>query len=343
MERVLKQFNATKFIVKSKVVKIKMEIKMKNLMFEIISGKRVTKEEALELFGYESEDLFLASSKIRKKYKGNKIKVCSIINAKSGKCSENCKFCAQSTFNKTDVKVYPLVDTEKIKEVSTRALENVGCFGIVSSGNSLNDEEISKLCEMFKTHKKVSHLGVSIGKISDETFIKLKEAGIKKMHHNLETSENFYPNICSTHSYQERVDTLKRAKKFGFELCSGGLFGMGESLKDRIDLAFTLKELGSDSVPMNFFMPIKGTALAHLPTMMPIEILKTIAVFRIILQNPDIMICGGRELHLRDIQSWIFQAGANGMMTGGYLTTNGRDIAADKQMIKDLGLELEIE
>jgi biotin synthase len=161
------------------------------------------------------------------------------------------------------------------------------------------------------------------------------------MHHNLETSANFYPNICSTHSYQERIDTLKRAKSFDFELCSGGLFGIGESLKDRVDLAFTLKEIGSDSVPMNFFMPIKGTALEHLPAMKPIEILKTLAIFRIILQTPDIMVCGGREINLRDLQSWIFQAGANGTMAGGYLTTNGRDIVTDKQMIKDLDLELE--
>ena len=313
---------------------------MEDLTIEIANGKQITKEEALKFFDFELEDIFLASAKIRRKYKGDKVKVCSIINAKSGQCSEDCKFCAQSAFNKTDVKVYSLVDTEKINEISIKALENVGCFGIVSSGNSLNDVEIEKLCEMFKKHKKVSHLGVSIGRISDENFLKLKKAGIKKMHHNLETSENFYPNICSTHSYQERVDTIKRAKKFGFEICSGGLFGMGESFKDRVDLAFTLKELGSDSVPMNFLMPIKGTALEHLPTMTPVEILKTIAVFRIILQTPDIMICGGREVNLRDLQSWIFQAGANGLMTGGYLTISGRDITSDKQMIKDLDLEI---
>ncbi|MDR0617587.1 MAG: biotin synthase BioB [Endomicrobium sp.] len=314
---------------------------MDSLVLELLDGKQIKKDEALRLFDLDIEDLFLVSSKIRKKYKGNKVKVCSIINAKSGQCSENCKFCAQSTFNKTDVKVYPLVDTEKIKEISTKALDNVGCFGIVSSGNSLDDNEIEKLCEMFKRHKKVSRLGVSIGRISDESFKKLKEAGIKKMHHNLETSENFYPNICSTHSYKERIDTIKKAKNFGFEICSGGLFGIGESLKDRIDLAFTLKELDSDSVPMNFFMPIKGTSLEHLPVMRPIEILKTIAIYRIILQTPDIMVCGGREMHLRDLQSWIFQAGANGMMTGGYLTITGRDIITDRQMVKDLDMELE--
>jgi biotin synthase len=316
---------------------------MQNSLIEIINGRCPTKNEALNLFDLEIEDLCFVAAKLRKKYKGNKVKICSIINAKSGQCSEDCKFCAQSSFNKTDVKVYPLLDTEKIKEVSEKALENVGCFGIVSSGNALNDNEIGKLCEMFKQHKKTSQLGISIGRISDESFRKLKNAGIKRMHHNLETSESFYKNICSTHTYQERIDTLKRAKKFGLELCSGGLFGIGESLKDRVALAFTLKEIGSDSVPMNFFMPIKGTALEHLPTMKPIEILKTIAIFRIVLQTPDIMVCGGREVNLRDLQSWIFQAGANGMMTGGYLTTNGRDIITDKKMINDLGLEFQYE
>ncbi|MDR0723607.1 MAG: biotin synthase BioB [Endomicrobium sp.] len=316
---------------------------MGNLMFEVINDKQISKEDALSLFNLNLEDLLFMACKIRKKHKGNSVKVCSIINAKSGQCSQDCKFCAQSSFNKTDVKVYPLLDNNKIKEASYKALENVGCFGIVSSGNSLNDQEIEQLCQMFKKHNKVSHLGVSIGKISDETFIKLKNSGITKIHHNLETSENFFPNICSTHSYQERIQTLKKAKKHGFKLCSGGLFGIGESLKDRIDLAFTLKEIGSNSVPMNFFIPIKGTVLEHLPVIKPIEILKTIAIFRIILKTPDIMICGGREMHLRDLQSWIFQAGANGMMTGGYLTTNGRDIVADRQMIKDLDMQLETE
>jgi biotin synthase len=312
-------------------------------MFEVINGKQISKEDALSLFNLDIENLFFMSSKIRKKYKGNNVKVCSIINAKSGQCSQDCKFCAQSSFNKTDVKVYPLLDNNKIKEVSYKALENVGCFGIVSSGNSLNNQEVERLCQMFKEHEKVSRLGISIGNISDETFIKLKNAGITKIHHNLETSENFYPNICSTHSYQERVETLKRAKKYGFKLCSGGLFGIGETLKDRIDLAFTLKEICSDSVPMNFFMPIKGTALQHLPTMKPLEILKTISIFRIILKTPDIMVCAGREIHLRDLQSWIFQAGANGMMTGGYLTTSGRDIISDRKMVTDLDMQLETE
>ncbi|MDR1195782.1 MAG: biotin synthase BioB [Endomicrobium sp.] len=314
---------------------------MEKLILEIVDGRQVNEDEVLKLFDFDIEELFLAATKLRKKYKGNKVKICSIINAKSGQCSEDCKFCAQSAHHKTSVNVYPLVSNEKIEEVSNKALENAGCFGIVSSGNNLTDEEIDRLCDLLQKHKKADHFGASVGHLSDESLLKLKNAGLKKLHHNLETSESFFPNICTTHSYEERKDTIKRAKALGYEICSGGLFGMGESVKDRVELAFTLKDLGADSVPMNFLMPVKGTALENVVPLMPTEILKTIAVFRIILQTPDIMICGGREINLRDLQSMIFYAGANGTMSGGYLTTWGRDPQADKQMIKDLGLEID--
>ncbi|MDR2191367.1 MAG: biotin synthase BioB [Endomicrobium sp.] len=314
---------------------------MNTLLLEAANGKQVTKEEALSFFERDVEELFYAASKMRKKFKGNKIKICSIINAKSGQCLEDCKFCAQSAHHKTDASVYPLVSNEKIEEVSNKALENAGCFGIVSSGNSLTDEEIDRLCELLKKHKKSDHFGASIGYLSDANLKKLKEAGLKKLHHNLETSEAFFPQICSTHTYKERKDNIKRAKALGYEICSGGLFGIGETLQDRVDLAFTLKELGADSVPMNFLMPVKGTALENAKPLKPIEILKTIAVFRIILQTSDIMICGGREINLRDLQSMIFFAGANGTMSGGYLTAWGRNPADDKQMIKDLELEID--
>ena len=314
---------------------------MNKLLSEILNGKQITNAEAskaLLLFDCDIEELFYAASKIRKKFKGNKVKICSIINAKSGKCGEDCKFCAQSVHHKTGVSVYPLVLNEKIEEAADKAFEHAGCFGIVSSGNTLTDEEIERLCLLFKKHKKPEGFSVSIGHISDENLKKLKEAGLKKMHHNLETSETFFPKICSTHSYEERKSTIKRAKALGYKICSGGLFGIGESPRDRIELAFILKELGADSIPMNFFIPIKGTALENSAPLSPIEILKTIAVFRIILQTPDIIICGGRETNLRDLQSMIFSAGANGIMTGGYLTTNGRKAETDLQMIKDMEL-----
>jgi biotin synthase len=309
------------------------------LISDIINGGQITKEGALRLFDFDIEDLLYAATKIRKKYKGGKVSICSIINAKSGQCGEDCKFCAQSAFNKTEVKVYPLAEPAKIARSADKALENAACFGIVSSGNYLNEKEIGSLCEMFKSYKNVEKLSVSIGRLSDGILLKLKEAGIKKIHHNLETSGGFFPKICSTHTYNERIDTIKRAKAAGFKICAGGLFGIGETLNDRIDLAFTLKELDVESVPMNFFIPVKGTELEKAKPLSAIEILKIIAIFRIILQKQDIVICGGREVNLRDLQPMIFAAGANAIMSGGYLTTGGRDTETDLKMIEDLGLE----
>ncbi|MCL1971897.1 MAG: biotin synthase BioB [Endomicrobia bacterium] len=316
---------------------------MEKILENAINGNEISKEEALLLFNLEAEDLFYAATKIRKKYKGDKVKICSIINAKSGQCSEDCKFCAQSAFNKTEVKVYPLVSIDNIKESANKAIAaGAACFGIVSSGNYLNEEEADSLCEMFKNYKNVEKLSVSIGRLSEEILLKLKKVGIKKIHHNLETSGEFFPKICSTHTFAERTETIKRAKALGFKICAGGLFGVGESFRDRVELAFALKELDVESVPMNFFIPVKGTALEGAEPLSAIEILKTISIFRLILQKQDIIICGGREINLRDLQSMIFAAGANGMMSGGYLTTDGRNIEKDIQMIKDLGLETDL-
>ena len=315
---------------------------MDKILERIINSEEITKEEALKLYDLEQKELFFAASKIRVKHKNNKIKICSIINAKSGQCGENCKFCAQSAFSNTSVEVYPLKTPETIVDCAKNAIDNkAGCFGIVSSGNYLNESEVDALCDAFKKEPDAGKISVSIGRLSESILVKLKRAGINKIHHNLETSENYFPNVCTTHTFNERVETIKKAKALGFKICSGGLFGIGESRQDRISLAFVLKELEVESVPMNFFIPIKGTPLEKVEKLHPEEILKTISIFRIILQKQDIMVCGGREVNLGDFQSLIFQAGANGMMSGGYLTTGGSDIDTDMRMIEDLGLEIE--
>lgn len=318
---------------------------MDNILENIVNGNKapvITKEEALKLYNLELEDLLFAASKVRKNNKGGKVKICSIINAKSGQCGENCKFCAQSAFSNTNVEVYPLKTPDTIVDCAKNAIDKkAGCFGIVSSGNYLNEEEIDVLCDTFKKNPNVSKISVSIGRLTESVLVKLRRAGVNKIHHNLETSERFFPNICTTHTFAERVETIKKAKALGFKICSGGLFGIGESPADRIDLAFVLKELEVESVPMNFFIPIKGTPLENVKRLSPEEILKTISIFRLILPQQDIMICGGREVNLRDLQAMIFQAGANGMMSGGYLTTGGRDQETDLKMIEDLGLEVE--
>ncbi len=183
----------------------------------------------------------------------------------------------------------------------------------------------------------------SLGNLTPDMIRQLKEAGLTRYHHNLETSENFFPHVCSTHSYQERLDTVRLIKRAGLELCCGGIFGLGEDMGDRLELAFTLRELGADSVPLNFLTPISGTPLeAQLP-LIPREILKIIALYRFILPDKDIKVCGGREANLRDLQSWIYYAGANGSLLGNYLTTTGKPAAEDLQMIKDLGLQASLD
>lgn len=311
-------------------------------MKKILEKEQITKKEALSLYELELEELFAAASKIKEASKGKKVKICSIINAKSGKCSENCKYCAQSVFNNTNVENYPLKEPKVIVDSARSAIgKKAGCFGIVSSGNYLNEKEIDSLCDAFRQNPNVSKISLSIGRLSENILIKLRRAGINKIHHNLETSESFFPNICTTHTFAERVGTIKKAKALGFKICSGGLFGIGESRQDRIDLAFTLKELEPESVPMNFFIPIKGTPLENMEPLPPEEILKTISIFRLILQKQDIIICGGREVNLKGLQYMVFQAGANGIMSGGYLTTSGNDQLTDIKMIEDLGLEVE--
>lgn len=311
-------------------------------MKKILEKEQITKKEALSLYELELEELFAATSKTKEASKGKKVKICSIINAKSGKCSENCKYCAQSVFNNSNVENYPLKEPKVIVDSARSAIgKQAGCFGIVSSGNYLNEKEIDSLCDAFRQNPNVSKISLSIGRLSENILIKLRRAGINKIHHNLETSESFFPNICTTHTFAERVGTIKKAKALGFKICSGGLFGIGESRQDRIDLAFTLKELEPESVPMNFFIPIKGTPLENMEPLPPEEILKTISIFRLILQKQDIIICGGREVNLKGLQYMVFQAGANGIMSGGYLTTSGNDQITDIKMIEDLGLEVE--
>lgn len=315
---------------------------MEKKLEEIINNKELQKEEMLKLYDPDLKDLLKISTKMREKYKANKVKICSIINAKSGECGENCKFCAQSVFSKSDIKKYPFKSPEIIIDCAKSAIRNnAGCFGIVSSGNYLNEEEVDELCAALREYPDIGKISVSIGKLSESILVKLRRAGVNKIHHNLETSENYFPKICTTHTYNERVETIKLAKSLGFKICSGGLFGIGESRQDRIDLAFALKELDIESVPMNFLIPIKGTPLENSKPLDPEEILKTISIFRMILPEKDIIICGGREVNLKEFQPLIFQAGANGMMSGGYLTTSGNDINIDMEMLKDLNLELE--
>jgi len=290
-------------------------------------------------------DLMWAADRVRSFFKKDRVKFCSIVNAKSGVCSEDCKFCAQSVYHSTGVKRYPLLKEHEIFKAAKAAYRNkAGCFGIVTSGKGVEGaREIETICKAIKRVKKEFpglDCSVSLGVLKKDFLLALRRAGADKFHHNLETSEGYFPKICTTHTYKERRETIETAKKAGFKVCSGALFGLGEGRRDRLKLAFLLRDMEIESVPLNFLHPVKGTALEGATPLTPQEILRTVAIFRLILPKRDIKVCGGRAVNLRSLQGMIFFAGANGMMVGNYLTQPGQDPAADLQMIQDLGLRV---
>jgi len=306
----------------------------------------ITKKEALKIWSDSQNNpkpLYKIADELRQSFFGNKVELCSIINAKSGNCSENCSFCAQSAHNNAKAPTYPLVTIDEIVSSSEKAAKlNAHGFGIVTSGDCIDgSKELPQICDAVKRIRKQGLINpdASLGRLNTDMANRLKDSGLVRYHHNLETSEDFFKNICTTHSYKDRVKTVSIAKKTGFQVCCGGLFGLGETPAQRIDFAFMLKELGVDSVPLNFLIPIAGTPLEKQTVLNAEEILMTIAIFRIILKDKHIKVCAGRELNLKDRQSEIFSAGADGMMIGGYLTQGGNPPEQDLKMLKDLGLE----
>lgn len=315
-----------------------------NLAERVLNGGEVGRDEALWLAGDASfGELLFHANRLRETFQGDSVHICSIINAKSGACSENCKFCAQSAHHKTGAAVYPLVGKERmLNESGVAAERGADRFGIVTSGESAsaNRADFDRICAAARQIHQAGQVTpcVSIGKLSREDCEQLKAAGLERIHHNLETSERFYPEICTSHPFSERVETVRNAKAAGMQVCCGGIFGLGETWSDRVDLALLLHELAVDAVPLNFLMPLPGTPLADRELLPPREALRIVALFRFVLPQKEIKVCGGRDLVLRDLQSWIFRAGASGMMIGDYLTTRGRSVDDDLQMLADLGL-----
>jgi len=287
--------------------------------------------------------LFHGACRIRDHYTSHGVKLCAIVNAKSGCCPEDCAFCAQSALHKTQIEAYPLMEPRQILHKAQEA-EAMGArrFSIVTSGKALTEKELKKVAQALRLIKEETGLSLcaSLGMITPGTAHLLKEAGLSRYHHNLETAPSFFPQICTTHRYEEDLDTLRSAKAEGLEVCSGGIFGLGESPEQRVELAIQLREMEVDSVALNFLNPIPGTPLEKATSLPPLEILRSVALFRFILLDTDIRICGGREFGLRDLHPFIFWAGVNGIMIGNYLTTEGRDYRADLQMIHDLKLEV---
>lgn len=314
---------------------------------KVLSGGVISGEDASGLSAADGSDLHLLFSeagRIREHFFGRSVTLCSIINAKSGRCPENCAFCAQSAHNSASVATYPLVDEdEMVRCAAMAAADGASCYGIITSGTGISrGEELDRICAALRRIRTVSGIlpSCSLGIMNYETALVLKESGMVTYHHNLETARSFFPNICNTHEYDEDIETVRAAKRAGLKVCSGGIFGLGESFEQRIEMALTLRELDVDSIPVNFLDPVEGTRLAEANFLTPLECLKTIAVYRFLLPDRQIKVCGGRERNLRELQSWIFMAGASGMMTGNYLTKAGRNPETDRQLIRDLGLEV---
>ena len=314
----------------------------------VIAGGTITAAEALRLTEVQGTDrftLFAAASRVKERFVGPKVHLCAIINAKSGRCAENCAFCAQSAHFATTAPEFPLVEEEAIVAAARKAqVEGSRCFGIVPSGTGISaGQELERICRAVRRIRAETGItpACSLGIIDRATAELLAEAGVGTYHHNLETAESFFPNICTTHPYADDVATVRAAKEAGMRVCCGGILGLGETPAHWVELALTLRELAVESVPLNFLNPIPGTPLEGASNLTPLACLTAIALFRMVLPDRTISVCGGREQNLRDLQSWIFLAGASGTMIGNYLTTTGRPPEQDWQMLRDLGLEIE--
>lgn len=325
-----------------------MLLKISRLTEQVKNGEPPSVAQGMEILTARGAALtacLAGAHHLREDFFGNRIELCSIINAKSGRCPENCAFCAQSAHYTTDAPVYPLKRLEEIVAGAQQAeAEGSHCYGIVTSGARIDHGgEFETILAAIRTIREKCALApsASLGILDRKMAQALADAGCVTYHHNLETARSFFPQICSTHDYEEDVETIRIAKAAGMRVCSGGILGLGESLEQRIELAETLRQLEVNSVPLNFLNPIQGTPLSGKQTLTPMDCLRSIAMFRYWLPRTPIRVCGGRELNLREFQSWIFMAGATGTMIGNYLTTSGRDRDTDMQMIRDAEVEFD--
>lgn len=312
---------------------------VKTLAEEIIGGRRLKKEDDISfLLSADLTELCRCADAIRRNLCGNDFELCAIINGKSGKCSEDCKFCAQSCRYETDTKSYGFIPAEDVaREAEFDFSRGVERFSIVTAGRKLDGEDFSRSLEAFRVVQEKCGIALcaSHGLLDEEQFRRLKSAGVSRYHCNIETSRRNFPAICTTHTFDEKIECIKAAQNSGLEVCSGGIIGMGESWDDRIDMAFTLAELGIRSVPVNILSPIKGTPLGESEVLSYDEILRTVAVFRFILPEAAIRLAGGRR-SLPDGGRKAFLSGANAAITGDMLTTPGNGIDRDVKMFTEL-------
>ena len=316
---------------------------LKKLADDIINRKRLKREDDLSFFiNCDLDALLEGADKIREYFCGDKVDLCTIINGRSGRCGEDCKYCAQSAHNHTNCEVYDFLPKEKIlAEALANEKEGVDRFAIVTAGRSLSGEDFEKAIDAYETMHRECKLDLcaSLGFLTKEQFHRLHEAGVTSYHDNIETSRRNFPNICTTHTYDEKIATIKMAQEEGFCVCSGGIIGMGETWEDRLDMAVSLAELGIMSIPINTLMPIPGTPLENLKQLSEEDILRTIAFFRYINPEANVRLAAGRALVTNDGEA-AFSGGASATITGNMLTTSGSTIESDKKLLRGLGRDV---
>jgi len=312
---------------------------VKSIKNKVLAGELISKSEAVTISTAPLEELCAAANQIREHFCGNAFDLCTIINGKSGKCSENCKYCAQSAFYHTKVEEYPLLSTEKILEQAKYNDERgVLRYSIVTSGRKLNDNEVDQVCESIRAVRQATGISVcgSFGLLDEPQFAKLHAAGVTRVHNNLETSRRNFPNVCTSHTYDDKIAAIQDAQRAGLNVCSGGIMGLGETMEDRIDMVLDLRELGVRSIPVNMLNPIPGTPYENNERLTNEEMCRIVAVFRFLVPNASIRLAGGRGL-LADKGRQCFLSGANAAISGDMLTTEGITIEQDMKLLEELG------
>lgn len=309
---------------------------------QIYSGTNITYQQAQCLIHEPLDQLSQAANRLREHFCGSKFDLCTIINGKSGRCSENCRFCAQSAHHCTQAEEYPLLSNNEIVTQGRRDKDRgVLRYSIVTSGRRLNKTEVEQMCQAVRELK--NDVGISVcisfGLLNAEDFAKLKEAGVTRVHNNLEAAASFFPQVCTTHRYEDKVNAIKAAQSVGLSVCSGGIFGMGEQWSDRLNMAFELRDLNVDSVPLNMLNPIPGTPLGEQQPLRPEEMQRIVAIYRFILPDRSIRLAGGRAL-LPDQGETCFRSGANAVISGDMLTTAGYNVETDRQLIAKLKMDV---
>ncbi len=309
---------------------------------KVLNGELITRKEAIALWEAPLMELQKAADEIRETMCGNGFDICTIINGKCGRCSEDCKYCAQSAHYETAcTETYPLLSTKEILEgARNNAQRGVLRYSIVTSGKRLSEAEVDQVCESIREIKKKVKIEVcvSFGLLDEAQFRKIKEAGASRVHCNLESSARYFPKVCTTHTYEEKIETLKAAKRAGLSVCSGGILGLGETMEDRIDMVLTARELGVKSIPVNLLNPIPGTPYEERKPLTNEEACRCVALFRFLIPDGAIRLAGGRGL-MGDKGEGCFQSGANAAISGDMLTTAGITVETDLELIKKLGFE----